>query len=89
MDRRDNSWTTYISELQLPGDDGYSLEIGYVQQGSPELYLRLWRGEEFICGAWHTDFKNRTDHHIEKLSESLTQKCVEVADRLSRLVAFI
>lgn len=89
MDRRAWDWVTYISELPLPGGDGYSVEIGYVVNGHQDLYMRLWRGDEFLCGAWQTDFEKRADHHIDKLPESLTQRCVECAERIKKLAVFI
>ena len=87
LSKRDSTYTTFITELNI--DDGYSVEIGYVQHNSQELYLRLWLDDEFIVGAWTFDFKNRITNHLQKLPESLTQKCVECADRVSKLTVFI
>jgi hypothetical protein len=85
----DLSWDGKFGEIEII-DEGriFNVEVGYVHS-MKGLYIRVWennRGVYSFCGG---NWVDRWKDHGDWIPDTLSDKCIDYAQRMEKMKAFL
>ena len=83
------NWTILFGQVDIVFDNkNYTLMTGYVTT-APGLYIRVFEGDEFICGEWLDETAYQHCINYCELPEQLKKEFEKLSLRMEKLKAFI
>jgi len=88
QDKNYYKWKNLLGTVEITHNYSvYTIMIGYVFNDPGILYFRIWENGYFIAGTWKDNIiKNG---RLSEMPSEVKIKCLELAERIEKLKAFI